>query len=232
MNHRTAINWVACTLMATSSLLAYSLTPRTLLANTLPTIQLDKDFPKSFGEWRLEPRADLSIPNPQTEGVIKSIYTDTLSRVYINKEGRAVYLSIAYGRNQSDGQALHYPEVCYPAQGYVIANRKKSIVNIDSATVPVKLLIAERGPLIEPITYWATVGSKIILSGTQHKVAQLGYGFRGLIPDGMIVRVSSIGQNPEAEYALQRKFLEDLVRNINIDTRYRIMGDIAKISGA
>jgi len=232
MNRKAFITWLACALMTISSLLAYSLTPRTLLADTLPAIQLDKDFPASFGEWHLDPRADLSIPNPQIEGVIKSIYTDTLSRVYLNKEGRAIYLSVAYGRNQSDGQALHYPEVCYPAQGFVIANRKKSIINIDSTDVPVKLLIAERGPLTEPITYWATVGSKIILSGTQHKIAQLSYGFRGFIPDGMIIRVSSIGTVSAAEYAFQRQFLEDLVRNMTADARYRIMGDIATKSGA
>ena len=32
--------------------------------------------------------------------------------------GRQIMLSIAYGEDQRDGMKLHYPEVCYPAQGF------------------------------------------------------------------------------------------------------------------
>lgn len=221
------LGWLICVAMVGASGAAYQLTPRALLADTLPAVNLEKDFPSEFGHWRLDPRADVSIPNPETEGVIKSIYTDTLSRVYVSDTGKQVFLSVAYGKNQSDGHALHYPEVCYPAQGFVITSKQASQIKIDSEIVPAKHLVATRGEQIEPITYWATVGQKIILSGTAHKVAQLQYGFRGYIPDGLIIRVSSIGPDAQAEYEAQRQFLESLVNALRPEVRSRVMGELS-----
>ncbi len=221
------IGWIICAAMVGTSAAAYHFTPRTLLADTLPAFSLEKDIPTSAGGWKIDPRAEATIPNPETEGVIKSIYTDVLSRVYINDAGKQIFLSIAYGKNQSDGHALHYPEVCYPAQGYVISNRVSTQINLDGQTVPVKNLVAVRGEQIEPITYWATVGQKIILSGTAHKLAQLNYGAEGLIPDGLIMRVSSVGADSAAEYEMQRQFLETLVKTLRPETRSRVMGELA-----
>jgi EpsI family protein len=221
------LGWVICAAMVVASGVAYLLTPHTLLADTLPAVNLEKDFPSAFGHWKLDPQADVSIPNPQTEGVIKSIYTDTLTRVYVSDTGKQVFLSVAYGKNQSDGHGLHYPEVCYPAQGFLITSTQAAQIRIDSEVVPAKHLVAARGEQMEPITYWATVGRKIILSGTAHKVAQLEYGFRGYIPDGLIIRVSSIGTDAPGEYETQRQFLESLVNALRPEVRSRVLGELS-----
>ena len=84
-----------------------------------------------------------------------------------------------------------------------------------------------RGEQIEPITYWATVGQKIILNGTQHKVAQLGYGFKGQLADGLIIRVSTTGADLPTEYELQRQFLESLMHALRPDVRSRVMGELS-----
>jgi len=227
MNFGKKLGWIICAAMVGVSAAAYRLTPTHLLADTMPAINLQKDFPEQVGVWKLDTRGELSIPNPETEGVIKSIYTDVLSRVYMNAEGKQVYLSVAYGKNQSDGHALHYPEICYPAQGFMISSRKSTEIKLGSQMVPAKKLIATRGDQIEPITYWATVGQKIILSGTAHKMAQLHYGFDGFIPDGLIIRVSSIGSDAEAEYEIQRQFLESLATTLRPETRSRVLGELA-----
>ena len=219
--------WVLCAAMVGASASAYLLTPHQLLADTLPALSLEKDFPNAFGQWKTDPTVGVSIPNPETEGAIKSIYTDTLSRVYVNQAGKQLYLSVAYGKNQSDGHALHYPEICYPAQGFVITSKQTSPIQISGLTVPAKHLVAARGEQIEPITYWATVGQKIILNGTQHKLAQLGYGFKGQLADGLIIRVSTTGADLPTEYELQRQFLESLMHALRPDVRSRVMGELS-----
>jgi hypothetical protein len=50
----------------------------------------------------------------------------------------------------------------------------------------------------EPVTFWFVVGEHVAVSGQQQKIAQLRYGVQGLIPDGMLVRVSSIDRDTEA----------------------------------
>ena len=54
------------------------------------------------------------------------------------------------------------------------------------------------------------VGDRVTLSGTEQKLAQLAYSTRGVIPDGMLVRVSSIDQNAESAWLMQQSFIADL----------------------
>lgn len=221
------LGWVLLAAMAGASAAAYKLTPTRMLADTLPRFNLKTDIPQQIGTWKVDPRADLTVPDPETEGVIKSIYSDVLSRVYVDPTGKQLFLSVAYGTNQSAGHALHYPEVCYPAQGYTVSNGHMSDIMLGTQAVPVKKLIAKRGDLIEPITYWATVGQKVILNGTQHKLALLSYGFDGFIADGMIVRVSTLGMDRTQEFEVQRRFLEAMVRSVSPGMRSRMLGELA-----
>jgi hypothetical protein len=65
-------------------------------------------------------------------------------------------------------------------------------------------------------------------SGFRQKFAQLGYGLRGAIPDGMIVRVSSIDRQADSAWALQKKFLDDLIAVVPEDGRNRVVGTVAQ----
>lgn len=207
---------------------AYWLKPRTMLAEVLPPLKLEQSIPSQFGEWQMLPSSGGGqVVNPQTQALLNQLYTDILTRVYVNPKGERIMLSIAYGRNQSDDKAVHYPEVCYPAQGFVIDQKVPTTMDVGSGVViPVKKLIARQQSRIEPITYWVTIGDKVTLTGFEHKLAQIQYGFRGLIPDGMIFRVSSIGANSGHEYAMQQKFVSDLMTSLPQDVRVRVFGGI------
>ena len=67
--------------------------------------------------------------------------------------------------------------------------------------VPVKRLVARQNSRNEPITYWITVGDKAIRSGIEQKMQRLAYGLSGKIPDGMLVRVSTIAADEPAPAA-------------------------------
>ncbi|TAL25690.1 MAG: EpsI family protein [Aquabacterium sp.] len=220
----TIVPWIVCVVMGAASIAAWRLTPHTLLADQLAPIRLDAVFPKQFGEWKALPDVQVMIPNPQQQETIREIYTDTLTRGYVNPQGRVVYLSVAYGKNQSDTSAVHYPEVCYPAQGFSLMNSEVLELPIGGRNIRVKRLLTAQGARTEPLTYWTTVGERTVLSGKTYKLAQFGYGFQGVIPDGMIVRASSIGTDVQKEYAVQQQFLDELVRAVPADFRTRVGG--------
>ena len=74
------------------------------------------------------------------------------------------------------------------------------------------------------ITYWVTVGNKAVLPGLDQKLQQLRYGLTGSVPDGMLVRVSSISTDNERAYQLQANFIQDLLIVIDGKDRVRLIG--------
>lgn len=215
---------VAFLLMALALGIAAAWKPTRHLADTRPKVELETIFPKKFGDWRLDDRVPVQIVSPDQAAVLNAIYNQTLSRTYVNSQGRRVMLSVAYGGDQSDGTRAHRPEVCYPAQGFQVVSSSTGTIKTAAGPVPTRRVVARLGSRIEPISYWVVVGDKIALSGTDQKLAQLGYSVRGVIPDGMLVRVSSIDADPEMAYRLHEDFLVALTTAVQRDSLPLIVG--------
>lgn len=199
-------------LMICSAMAAIYLEPTHKIAVERESFVLEKIIPSSFRDWEVVEESSKAIVNPQQEVMINKIYNQTLSRTYQKSSGERVMLVIAYGENQSDNTELHYPEVCYPAQGFQISNHKSGAIILSSRNVPTTKLVAKLNGRVEPITYWTTIGNKVVRRGFDTKLEKLRYGFKGIIPDGMLFRVSSIGD--ESQYLIQEKFISDLMANI------------------
>ena len=110
-------------LMVLSTGLAAALRPTILLADKLAPIQLKTMVPAAFGDWREQLLSSARIIDPQTQEKLDEIYSETLTRTYVNSKGYQIMLSIAYRMNQSAALQLHKPEICYPAQGFVLINK-------------------------------------------------------------------------------------------------------------
>jgi len=78
----------------------------------------------------------------------------------------------------------------------------------------VKQLVAQRYTRFEPITYWMTVGQYPTLPGISRRWYKLRYALRGIAPDGMLIRVSSIDSDIPAAFGTQSRFIADLHREI------------------
>lgn len=204
--------------------LAFALIPHQKTADHGTRIDLEKMIPKQFGDWKTD---DKIIPlqiNPEVEAKLNKIYNQTLSRTYINNKGDRVMLSIAYGSDQSDSMQVHRPEVCYPAQGFQVIRKSTSQITIDGKTIPVRQLVAQQGNRFEPITYWITVGNKAVAGGLDRKLAQIRYGLTGTIPDGMLIRISSISTVTESAYDIQTTFIRQMGESTTPATRDRLFG--------
>lgn len=89
--------------------------------------------------------------------------------------------------------------------------------------LPIRRLLAINGARIEPISYWVTVGNEATQPGLGRKILQLRYGLSGKVPDGLLVRVSSIDDNPEA-YKKQNQFIIELAASMEKAEARRVFG--------
>lgn len=212
-------------LMIASAAMAVVLKPQERMADELPPIALAEAIPEQFGDWRIDPSIVPIDVSPDVQAQLDALYSQTLSRTYSNADGQRIMLSIAYGADQSgDGNQVHRPEFCYTAQGFELLSNQIGSLITEYGTLPVRRLLAVQGRRNEPITYWVTIGDKATLPGLQRKLSQLAYGLTGTVPDGMLVRVSSINDNTESAYALQAEFVRDMLASMDPQHRMRAAG--------
>jgi EpsI family protein len=202
--------------------LAYAMKPTRLVADA-DTFQLEAAIPRQFGAWT-EQKQQVQIIDPRQQETIDRIYSQVLTRSYVDDKGERVMLSIAYGSNQGDDLQVHRPDVCYPAQGAQLLSTANASLPTQWGEIPARRLTTQFGPRHEPVTYWVMVGERAVIGSLQGKLAQLRYGFRGRIPDGMLVRASTIDPDDERAFAQQARFLQDLLAAVPPETRKRLSG--------
>jgi EpsI family protein len=216
--------FVVVGLMAGSVAVAAAWRPSNRLADTMPKMALESAFPKQFADWQLDDRMPVQLVSPDQQALLNKIYNQTLSRTYVNRQGDRVMLSVAYGGDQSDATRAHRPEVCYPAQGFQVLSMRSGTVRLEDGITPVRRLVTKLGNRVEPVTYWVTVGERATTSGTEQKLAQLRYSTQGLVPDGMLVRVSTIDTDSARSFAVQERFLREISASVSPASRARLFG--------
>lgn len=215
---------IALLLIIGTVAVAHAWRPTAHLADTRAKVDLEQWFPSAFGEWKVDTSIPVQLIAPDLQQFLATIYSQTLSRTYLNTKGDRIMLSVAYGGDQSDASRAHRPEVCYPAQGFQIVASQTGEVATATHPLRVRQLVATAGARTEPISYWVTVGDRTVVSGTQQKLAQLAYSTRGVIPDGMLVRVSNISTDSGSAYVLHGQFIDQITRAMAPAVRDRVIG--------
>lgn len=210
--------------MILSAALTLALTPAEKIADLQEKIDLDQMIPSQFGVWNIDQSVVPLQVDADTQAKLDKLYNQTLTRTYVNTQGTRIMLSIAYGGDRGDNLSLHKPEVCYYVQGFEISRNTIRQLNTDYGVLPTRRLLAVKGNRNEPITYWVTVGDKAVLPGFDQKMQQLKYGLTGNVPDGMLVRISSINHDLENAYEIQDSFIRDLLLVLQNKDRARLIG--------
>ena len=208
-----------------SAAAAVAMVPRRSVAEAGPPVVLETMIPSRFADWAVDPRVIPVAPSADLQKVIEETYDQTLARTYANAAGYQIMLSIAYGGRRNQGMDIHRPEICYPSQG--LALRRDTVdaqLLLDSRALPIKRLVAGSGTRNEPISYWLVIGKSVASFGYGHRLALMKYGLTGRVPDGMLVRVSSIDKDEARSFAMQDLFLRDLLAAVDPSTRERLLG--------
>ena len=198
-----------------AALFSEVLTPRELLASTQIAPNLEQSIPKNFGQWHLVPEIGLVTPSEgaYVEDPSTRIYSQELARGYADANGNIVMFLVAYGPVQNFRLKAHLPEMCYNAAGFRISGKTTAYLNYNEASPPLKIsrLTATREGRFEPVSYWLKVGNDVATGVFDRQMARMKYGLRGIIPDGALIRVSTVGLTEAVAYNLQDKFVHDLL---------------------
>ena len=208
---------------------AYALKPREPMARSQHELDIAQAIPSAFGEWR--PLPDIRLVEPPGSDVLsREIYNQEVARGYVDPEGHVVMLLVAYGESQSERLQLHRPEICYAAQGFVVSRLAQKMLSYDGAqpALAVRSLTARREDRLEPITYWMRIGYDVSEGVVERQRLKLEYGLRGLIPDGALFRVSTVGVAEAEAYRIQAKFIEELIGAVDARTRAFMVGTPSK----
>ncbi len=211
-------------LMLAASAGAIALRPTQKIADQGSKMNLETIFPDSFGDWRTDTTITPIAPSPELQATIDQTYEQTLSRTFIDKSGQRIMLSVAFSGNYGKGSQYHRPEICYPSQGFRILKETNSTLSTPEGNLPVKHLVAVLGPRNEPITYWFVIGGLQTQSSFGVRWAQIKVGLTGKVPDGLLIRVSSIDQDEVRAFQLQENFINKMLEAVGANNRYRLTG--------
>jgi len=213
---------VVLILFSLSIALTQWMTPKKvkLIANNMT---LEEVIPKAFNTWKTVDTNKLAIINAEDDVLVNKLYSQVLERTYVNENGVIVLLSIAYGAEQRNDMLAHFPEVCYPAQGFNIDKTKVRQIKLLNKQVNVKQLTTQRSNRFEDVSYFVRVGDKIVATRADQKWESLKYGMQGVIPDGLIFRVSTIGEKDS--FKIHQNFLNQLFSNLDKETIQFIAAD-------
>lgn len=210
-------------LMGSAAALSMVMKPTEVIAKR-SDFKLASAVPAEFGVWRIDPTVIPLEPAPELKAVLDKTYDQTLSRTYINDQGQRIMLSIAYGGHQGEAMQTHKPEICYPAQGLQTSGEGNSQLHTPYGTLPIRNLVATARNRVEPISYWVIVGDAPTRFGLAYKLQTLKYGLTGKVPDGMLIRISSIGRDVADQYQIHQAFINAMLPSLQPETRRRFVG--------
>ena len=202
---------------------ARGLTPEQNFKTSIP------DFagmvPKQFGDWKEVPSPYVQIDLATGEDLsTEQPYDAVLMRTYGNPKGEQVMLALAYGRQQRQDVKIHRPEVCYEAQGYSVTGGTPVDFQLSRGTGAIQgtQLLAQNRQRIEAVSYWIRIGDIFPRSASQSRWYIFREGMSGNVPDGILVRASSVQSGADGTnraYQMQQQFLGDLVNALSPESK-------------
>jgi EpsI family protein len=213
-----------------SAAAAYELKPHELMAKANASIELETAIPTQFGAWKEVPGVGLVAPSDpegyaQTDENSSKVYTKELGRAYADADGHLIMLMVAYGPVQNYRLKAHRPEICYTANGFRVSEKFGGTVRYgNDQSVSVTRLVTQRESRYEPLSYWMRVGNDVTTGIVDRQLVRLKYGLEGLIPDGALVRISTIGVDRDLSFKLQDQFIKQLLAAVDPASRKFLIG--------
>lgn len=203
---------------------AYAMKPRERVS-LMGKLKLEDAIPNEFNGWKKYDTNQIVTPESENS-LARQLYSQSVGRLYVRGEDEFAMMLIAYGDTQSDTLQLHRPEVCYPAFGMEISqNHPAGIPLSRSVTIPGRDLVAVNAERTEYVTYWTRLGQELPTTGGEQRVAKLKDAFAGIIPDGVLVRFSTVLDGPKRSFEVNRHFAADLMAAVSPAVRRVLVGD-------
>lgn len=181
-------------------------------------------LPVAFGNWSSEESSDYI--GPELSGSLtRALYSELVPRTYYHETtGEAVMMLAAYGDTQSDLLQLHRPEFCYPAVGFNLQMSRPAQVPLgEGLALPSRKVVATTQQRTENIIYWTRMGEDLPQSAGEQRTTRISQSIQGYIPDGILMRLSALGESEEA-FAMLEQFIPALLKAIPMPDRKAFIG--------
>ena len=195
-------------LLATAGL-AYARTPYRRLA-VIRKDELEGVIPLKIGDWSYETQSGLVLPPP--DELAAQLYDQTITRVYTSPTSLPIMLLIAYGSSETGMLQVHRPETCYPASGYKLSDSVETEIPLPGGrNVPSRFFSATGSDRVEQLIYWIRIGEDFPQRWIEQREAVFRQNMKGLIPDGLLVRISAITTDRAVAEATVKRFAATMI---------------------
>ncbi len=191
-----------------------------------PPISNDKFealIPNVIGPWRFVTESGIVLP-PQ-DALSDRLYDDLVTRVYADDAGRSVMFLIAYNNKQDGVLQIHRPEICYPAGGYQLSpTRAVDLPLAGDRVLPANAFLASGRDRDEAVLYWTRVGTAFPRRWSDQRLAVIRANLQGIVPDGLLVRASTLGSEMTTELSVLQSFMTDFIGTASPGLRAVLLG--------
>lgn len=182
-------------------------------------------IPNRIGNFTFDSESGLVLP--PSDALSDRLYDNLVTRTYSNAEGQMVMLLVAYNNKQDGVLQIHRPEICYPAGGYTLTSVDPIDVPITpTSTLPGQIFGANGESRNEVVLYWTRVGEKYPRRWLDQRWAVAEANLRGIVPDGVLARVSTIGNDFADTTPILTTFIRDLHRASDPRMRGLLFGQL------
>jgi EpsI family protein len=188
--------------------------------------QLDKIIPLKVGGWAFDTTSGLVLPPP--DQLARLLYDQQVARSYASPDDLPVMLLLAYGSSQSGMLQIHRPEICYPASGFRLTETQVTSIPLSGdRAVPSRSFTANSDTRVEQVLYWTRIGELVPTSWWGQRLAVVRANLHGAIPDGLLVRLSTVSTDANQAQATLKKFARAMLEAMPAATRRMLVGPVA-----
>ncbi|KEZ15280.1 Methanolan biosynthesis EpsI [Sphingobium yanoikuyae] len=200
---------------------ALALRPRPM-SKSAPTTP-NPSIPNQIGAFR-ESRP-LGFILPAAGPLTRKTYVDVMTRLYQAEGSPALMLLIAQGRAEDAGMTVHRPDRCYRASGFDV--EWKADVRLPPPFPPeaqARMLTARRDGRSEQIFFWTRIGTYFPASAFQQRIANIRENLAGILPQGILLRLSVVSEDETAGFDLLTSFHDALINAMTKSSRNQLLG--------
>ena len=168
-------------------------------------------IPNEIGDYRFETSSGLVLP--PSDALSDRLYDNLITRAYTGPGGSVIMLLVAYNNRQDGILQMHRPEICYPAGGYTLSPIEPIEVPLpDGRNIPSQIFAAKSDTRNEVVLYWTRVEGSFPRRWIEQRMAVAKANLLGVIPDGVLVRVSMLSGDADQAVKPLEQFVQQLFR--------------------
>lgn len=202
---------------------AFAFARRPAVANpVIPEARFERWVPQSFGRWSSISQSGVVLPPP--DALRDRLYDNLVTRTYAAAGAPGVMMLLAYNNAQDGVLQVHRPEVCYPVGGYELSPTRQVDIPVAGRSIPANFFTATGPDRIEQVQYFTRLGDAFPRSWAEQRMAVIRANIAGDIPDGMMMRVSTLGIDADEAETLLDEFSRSFILHSNAQLQHLLLG--------